>query len=165
MSLGFKELASVCEAIGDGRQSVLLRKAGLRESTAESVFERRSFYLLPTRYHEKKKSGSPEGFAVSLHVHVIQSGDLLEWSRIEKLLPLTAYDPKTLREHFDSRDEKLLHFAHIRAFRLEPVWHLPSSPTLSGCRSWFELPTPPTGLKETPVAETDTTRRTATLLS
>ena len=165
MNLGFKELASVCEAIAAGRQTVLLRKAGIRESTAESVFESRSFYLLPTQYHEKKKGGSPDGFAISLHVHVIQSGDLLEWSNIEKLLPLTAYDPKTIREHFDSRDEKLLHFAHIRASRLEPVWHLPASPALSGCRSWFDLPSPPSSLKEIPVPESDITRQTAKLLS
>ena len=165
MSLGFKELASVCEAIAAGRQSILLRKAGLRESTAESVFESRTFYLLPTRYHEKKKGASPEGFAIALHVHVIQSGDLLDWSQVEKLLPLTAYDPKTIREHFDSRDEKLLHFAHLRAFRLEPVWHLPSSPALSGCRSWFDLPNPPSSLREIPVPETDITRQTARLLS
>ena len=165
MSLGFKELASICEAIAAGRQSILLRKAGLRESTADSVFESRSFYLLPTQYHEKRKNWAQDGFAVSLRVHVIQSGDLLDWTAVERLLPLTAYDPKTIHEHFDSRDEKLLHFAHIRAFRLEPVWHLPSSPSLSGCRSWFELPAPPPGLKETPVAETDVTRRTAKLLS
>ena len=165
MSLGFKELASVCAAIGTGKQALLLRKAGLRESTADSVFTTRSFYLLPTQYHEKKKTESPEGFSISLHVQVIQSGDLLEWSNIEKLLPLTAYDPKTIREHFDSRDEKLLHFALIRAARLNPVWELASSPSLSGCRSWFELPHPPTGIRETPVPETEITRRTAQLLS
>ena len=165
MILGFKELASVCAAISAGKQAVLLRKAGLRESTADSVFAARSFYLLPTQYHEKKRAESPEGFPVSLHVHVIQSGDLLEWSNIEKLLPLTAYDPKTIREHFDSRDEKLLHFAHIRAFRLDPVWQLASSPSLSGCRSWFELPNPPAGIKETSVTETDIARQTARLLS
>ncbi len=165
MNLGFKELASVCEAIAAGRQSILLRKAGLRESTADSVFESRTFYLLPTRYHEKTKEGTPDGFAISLHLHVIQSGDLLEWPRIENLLPLTAYDPKTIREHFDSRNEKLLHFAHIRASRLEPVWHLPSSPALSGCRSWFDLPNPPSHLKEIPVPETDITRQTTRLLS
>ena len=165
MSLGFKELASVCDAVAAGRQSILLRKAGLRESTADSVFESRSFYLLPTRYHEKKKAGSSDGFTISLHVHIIQSGDLLEWSQIEKLVPLTSYDPKTIREHFDSRDEKLLHFAHIRALRLEPVWHLPTSPALSGCRSWFQLPTPPSGLREISVPETDITRETTRLLS
>ena len=165
MILGFKELASVCAAIWAGNQAILLRKAGLRESTADSVFAARSFYLLPTQYHEKKKAGAAAGFPISLHVHVIQSGDLLDWPDIEKLLPLTAYDPKTIREHFDSREEKLLHFAHIRASRLDPVWQLASSPSMSGCRSWFELPPAPAGLKETPVPETEITRQTARLLS
>jgi len=165
MSLGFKELASVCAAIGEGKQVLLLRKAGLRESTSESGFQVSSFHLLPTHYHEKKKSAHGDGFDVSLRVEVIRAGDLRDWSIIEKLAPLTAYDLKTLHEHFESRDEKLLHFALIRSFRLQPIWHLPSSPTLSGCRSWFELPAPPPGLKETPVAETDVTRRTAKLLS
>ena len=165
MSLGFKELASVCAAVAAGRQSILLRKAGLRESTAESGFQATSFYLLPTQYHEKKKSAHGEGFDVSLRVEVIRSGDLRDAALLEQLAPLTAYDPKTLRKHFDSRDEKLLHFALVLAFRLQPIWHLASSPALSGCRSWFELPAPPPGLKETPVAETDVTRRTAKLLS
>ncbi|NDC80844.1 MAG: DUF1802 family protein [Verrucomicrobia bacterium] len=164
MSLGFKELASVCQAIASGRQSLLLRKAGLRESTAESGFQTRHFYLLPTRYHEKKDKASGDGFQIRLRVEVIQSGDLLEWSGIEKLLPLTAYDPATLRQHFESRDQKLLHFAHIRAFLLQPEWHLPPSPSLSGCRSWFELPNPPAGLSETPIPATETSRRTAELL-
>ena len=151
MSLGFKELASVCVAIAAGKQTVLLRKAGLRESTTESGFQARSFHLLPTHYHEKKKSARGDGFNVSLRIEVIRSGDLRDGSVIEKLAPLTAYDPKTLREHFDSRDEKLLHYALVRAFRLQPLWHLPSAPELSGCRSWFELPAVPAGSRETPV--------------
>lgn len=164
MNWGFKELASVCEAIASGRQSILLRKAGLRESTSESGFQTRSFYLLPTHYHEKGKT-SGDGFYIRIRVEVVQSGDLFEWPTIEKVLSLTAYDPATIREHFESRDQKLLHFAHLRAFLLDPVWHLPASPALSGCRSWFELPSPPAGLKENPVAATETTRRTADLLS
>ena len=165
MTMGFKELASVCEAVATGRQSVLLRKAGLRESTAESGFQTKHFYLLPTQYHEKKGKVSGDGFHVRVRVEVIQSGDLLEWSSIEKLLPLTAYDLSTIREHFESRDQRLLHFAHIRAFLLDPEWHLPSSSALSGCRSWFELPNPPAGLKETPIPAAETSRRTAELLA
>ena len=164
MSSGFKELASVCAAIAAGKQAVLLRKAGLRESTAESGFQSGSFYLLPTHYHEKKKSAHGEGFDVSLRVEVVRSGDLRDWSIIEKLAPLTAYDPKTLREHFDSRDEKLLHFALIRSFQLQPVWHLASSADLSGCRSWFELPIVPSGIRETPVAADAVLQATQALL-
>ncbi|NBR97549.1 MAG: DUF1802 family protein, partial [Verrucomicrobia bacterium] len=44
---GFKELASVCHSIAQGQQTVLLRKAGIRESTHESAFQPKSFYLLP----------------------------------------------------------------------------------------------------------------------
>jgi len=151
MNFGFKELASVCTAVGAARQAVLLRKAGLRESTAESGFQASSFYLLPTHYHEKSRGASGDGFTVALRVEVIRAGDLRDWSVIEKLAPWTAYDSQTLRDHFGSRDEKLLHFALIRAFRLQPVWHLPPSPALSGCRSWFELPPAPAGIRESPV--------------
>ena len=162
---GFKELSSVCAAIAGGRQSVLLRKAGLRESTAESGFQTKSFYLLPTQYHEKGSKSAAADFSITLRVEIIRSGDLLEWAQIEKLLPLTAYDPATIREHFGSRDQKLLHFAHIRAFSLSPIWHLPHSGSLSGCRSWFELPPPPLGVKETPVPATDLSRKTEQVLS
>ena len=164
MSVGFKELASVCAAIDGGKQALLLRKAGLRESTAESGFQVSSFHLLPTHYHEKKKSAPANGFDVAVRVQVIRSGDLRKWPVIEKLAPLTAYDPKTLREHFDSRDEKLLHFALVRAFRLQPIWHLSSSPALSGCRSWFEVPTAPVGIKESPIPADTVLKATQALL-
>ena len=36
---GFKELASVCHSIAQGQQTVLLRKAGIRESTHDSAFQ------------------------------------------------------------------------------------------------------------------------------
>jgi len=165
MIQGFKELASVCTAISTGRQSVLLRKAGLRESTTESGFHTKSFYLLPTQYHEKGSKHSAPDFSVALRVEVIRSGDLLDWSQIAKLLPLTAYDPATIQEHFESRNEKLLHFALIRAFSLSPVWRLPHSPALAGCRSWFELPPPPSGMQESPVPTTEFFQKTGDLLS
>lgn len=164
MIFGFKELASVCAAIDGGKQALLLRKAGLRESTTESGFQARSFYLLPTHYHEKKKAAAHAGFEIALRVEVVRAGDLRDWSAVERLAPLTAYDPKALREHFDSRDEKLLHFALVKAFRLQPVWHLPSAPELSGCRSWFDLPTLPAGMKETPVPAEEVLQSTRALL-
>ena len=165
MIQGFKELASVCQAITQGRQTVLLRKAGIRESTHESAFQPKSFYLLPTHYHEKGTKSPSQEFPISLRVEVIRSGDLIHWAQIEKLLPFTAYDPQTIREHFDSRDEKLLHFAQIQSFTLSPVWNLPHSPALSGCRSWFELPPPPSNLTESPITKNETARQTAHLLS
>jgi hypothetical protein len=165
MIQGFKELASVCDAIASGRQSVLLRKAGIRETTSESGFGTNSFYLLPTHYHEKDAKGPTVDFQISVRVDVLRSGDLLDWSQIEKLLPFTAYNPRTIREHFDSRDQKLLHFALVRPFLLQPIWSLSSSSNLRGCRSWFDLPPPPSSIRESAIPETEQTRQTALLIS
>lgn len=165
MIQGFKELASVCQAIAAGRQTVLLRKAGLRESTSESGFSTPSFYLLPTHYHEKADKVVAPNFQITLRVELVRSGHLLAWSQIEKLLPLTAYDPTTIREHFDSRQEKLLHFALLRPFLLQPTWVLPSSQNLRGCRSWFILPPPPAPTVEAALPPTDSSRLTTQLLS
>lgn len=165
MIQGFKELASVCQAIATGQQSVLLRKAGIRETTSESGFGTKSFYLLPTHYHEKDAKGPTADFEISVRLDVLRSGDLLDWSQIEKLLPFTAYNPKTIREHFDSRDQMLLHFALVRPFVLQPIWSLRSSAELRGCRSWFDLPPPPSSIRESAIPETEQTRQTALLLS
>ena len=165
MIQGFKELASVCQAIATGQQWVLLRKAGIRETTSESGFGTKSFYLLPTHYHEKDAKGPTADFQISVRVDVLRSGDLLDWSQIEKLLPFTAYNPKTIREHFDSRDQKLLHFALIRPFLLQPMWVLPSSAELRGCRSWFDLPPPPSSILESAIPGTEQTHQTFHLLS
>jgi len=165
MIQGFKELASVCQAIATGQQSVLLRKAGIRETTSESGFGTKTFYLLPTHYHEKDAKGPTADFQISVRVNVLRSGDLLDWSQIEELLPFTAYNPKTIRAHFDSRDQKLLHFALVRPFLLNPIWSLPSSLGLRGCRSWFDLPPPPSSFRESVIPETEQTRQTALLLS
>ena len=164
MIQGFKELASVCQAIATGQQSVLFRKAGIRETTSESGFGTKSFYLLPTHYHEKDAQGPAADFQISVRVEVLRSGDLLDWSQIEKLLPFTAYNPQTLREHFISRDQKLLHFALVRPSLLQPVWVLPSSANLRGCRSWFDLPPPPSSIQESAIPETEPARQTALLL-
>jgi hypothetical protein len=42
---------------------------------------------------------------------------------------------------------------------------LPHSPSLSGCRSWFKLPSPPSTLTETPVPAMEAARQTTLLLS
>src|SRR5438445_10939324 len=52
-SIGFKEWAVVCEALGRGRQSIILRKGGIAEGRDGFSFKHKDFYLFPTWFHEQ----------------------------------------------------------------------------------------------------------------
>ena len=52
-SAGLKEWAIVCEAMGRGEQSVILRKGGLAEGRAGFAFRYAEFFLFPTFFHEQ----------------------------------------------------------------------------------------------------------------
>ena len=52
-SIGFKEWAIVCEALGEGRQNVILRKGGIAEGRDGFAFRHREFFLFPTFFHEQ----------------------------------------------------------------------------------------------------------------
>jgi hypothetical protein len=52
-SVGFKEWAIVCEALGRGAQSIILRKGGIAEGREGFSFRHREFFLFPTWFHEQ----------------------------------------------------------------------------------------------------------------
>ena len=60
-SVGFKEWAIVCQALGEGRQSVMLRKGGIAEGRDGFAFRHREFFLFPTFFHEQVGKSRPDG--------------------------------------------------------------------------------------------------------
>ena len=60
-SVGFKEWALVCEALGRGEQTIMLRKGGIAEGRDGFSFRHREFFLFPTFFHEQvaKVRGGP----------------------------------------------------------------------------------------------------------
>src|SRR5262245_66379313 len=52
MNTAFKEWAAICQALGQGRQSVLLRKGGIVEPGGAFRVEHREFLLFPTYLHQ-----------------------------------------------------------------------------------------------------------------
>ena len=55
--IAFKEWASVCDALLEGRQTIILRKGGISEGTAPGVFvpEHSEFWLYPTWVHQAEQ--------------------------------------------------------------------------------------------------------------
>jgi hypothetical protein len=52
-SVGFKEWAIVCEALGRGEQNIILRKGGIAEGREGFTFRHPEFFLFPTYFHEQ----------------------------------------------------------------------------------------------------------------
>src|SRR5207244_11867275 len=52
-SVGFKEWSLLCDALGRGRQSVILRKGGIAEGRGGFSFRHREFFLFRTFFHEQ----------------------------------------------------------------------------------------------------------------
>src|SRR5688572_22380068 len=64
---GFKEWALICEALGHGEQSVILRKGGIAEGRAGFRFAHPEFWLFPTLFHEQAaKLKVPPGTSLPL---------------------------------------------------------------------------------------------------
>lgn len=151
MSTAFKEWAIVCEALGSGRQSIILRKGGIAEGRAGFAFAHGEFFLFPTWFHEQvtKTTLPPETtLPDQLDEQIeIRYSATLEWTRLvtdssklDQLRDFHILDESVVRERFLYDDTQGLHVALVRIFRLDPPRRIPMEKKFGGCRSWVELP-------------------------
>jgi hypothetical protein len=150
-SVGFKEWALVCEALGTGRQSVLLRKGGIAEGRAGFGFRHSEFFLFPTFFHEQVvKVREPDAaipaqregeIEIRYFAKLEAQREIRSWSVAAALAPFHILQESVVRERFEYKGAGL-HAALVRVFRLEPSWVFADKPAYGGCRSWVNLPQP-----------------------
>ena len=151
-SIGFKEWSLVCDALGRGEQSVILRKGGLAEGRQGFSFRHREFFLFPTFFHEQvekvrngatfKKSENDREITISFYAKLEQALRIDSLEVAEALWPLHILKPEIVYERFDYRGNGL-NVAFLRVFRLEQPWILANEKRYGGCKSWLELPAAP----------------------
>lgn len=151
MSVGFKEWAVVCEAIGNGRQSVMLRKGGIAEGRDGFAFKHREFFLFPTWFHEQlEKTTLPVGTKLPPQLEgeiEIQYAVTLEWTclvtdstRLPALRPFHIFNESVIEERFRYDEVPGIHVGFVRGFRLVSPRRLAMQKSFGGCRSWLDLP-------------------------
>ena len=159
-SVGFKEWALVCEALGCGEQTVLLRKGGLAEGRDGFGFRHSEFFLFPTFFHEqiekvridgaeipKAREGEVE---IRYFAKLEAQNEITSWPIAAALAPFHILLESVVRERFDYKQAGL-HVALVRVFRLKPSWIFLDAPAYGGCRSWVKLPEPPAETRLEPV--------------
>ncbi len=160
-SVAFKEWALVCEALGRGAQSIVLRKGGIAEGRAGFAFRHQEFFLFPTFFHEqleKTRLGEadlPARRENEIELRFLAKLEIVKWitsrETADSLQSLHVLKPEVVRERFQYDDPPGLHVAFVRIFRLQPAWVLVEKKSFGGCRSWVDLPEPPSGLSFHPV--------------
>ncbi len=153
-SIGFKEWALVCDALGSGRQSVIIRKGGIAEGRDGFAFRHREFYLFPTFFHEQvervrldrpalPEPPGDEVVEIRYFARVEEARLMTRWEEVRALAPLHILAESVVRERFEYAETPGVHVAFVEVFRLDPVWRFPDAKAYGGCRSWVPLPEPP----------------------
>lgn len=161
--IGFKEWQVVCDALAEGRQSVILRKGGIHEGREGFSFAHEHFYLFPTRFHateEQVRVKKPlkllpewqvgDEISITHRVEVEWAHTLTDWQEVMALQEQHIYTEQTVRDRFDWQGKGMttgsIHVAKVRVIPLTKTWVFPYEARYGGCRSWVTLDQPPKGI-------------------
>jgi hypothetical protein len=166
MTIGFKEWTFVCDALGSGAQSIIIRKGGIAEGRAGFRFQHPEFLLFPTLFHEQvTKLKLPAGTSlppqradgqheVTLLARVAWTQDVHDLAVLGRLAPFHVWQDSEIEKRFRYEEEKGkpgVSVAFVRIEKLISPFVFPDSPKYGGCRSWIQLPPLPDGIRTTPV--------------
>lgn len=151
MSIGFKEWTLICDALGSGKQSIILRKGGIAEGRAGFRFQHDDFLLFPTLFHEQVAKlklpaetplpASVEGQSeIKFRVLVEWTQDVTDWEIVKRLAPFHLWQESEVEKRFRQDANPAVSLAFVRVERLSEPFVFADSPRYGGCRSWVQLP-------------------------
>ena len=175
MSIAFKEWAVICDTLGSGGQSIILRKGGIHEGRDGFSFKHADFFLFPTLFHEQIArtrlpastpipAGPPGEFGIAYFARLEWAATITSLEIALALTPFHVWNEEVVRERFEYDEAPGLHLAFLRVFRCEPRWVFPDDPKYGGCRSWVTIPDAPRTMKLLPsLTDEEHDRRSAAL--
>ncbi len=157
LSIAFKEWAVICEALAEGRQSLILRKGGISEDGGVFRPEHSEFLLYPTYFHEHR-AGIKPAFLPLLEradaakpaagtvrfTHFVRVESVSHIAKLDDALTLDslyAWTPDVVTQRFHYRTPGLF-VLNVRVFRLARPVEVTERPEYAGCKTWVTLDTP-----------------------
>lgn len=152
LQIALKEWATVCSALSDGRQIILLRKGGIYESGGEFEIEHRQFLLFPTYLHQNAEmlkeperaglravSSEPEKIEIAMAGDITDIIPMKSRATMDRLADQHIWSPRLIDMRFNYRPENPLYLLLVRAFRLSRAVSIQNTPAYAGCKSWVPL--------------------------
>jgi hypothetical protein len=175
-AVGFKEWSLVCDALGAGRQSVVIRKGGIAEGRGGFQWQAQEFWLFPTHFHEQARqvnwsptprelqpSHAIDEIAIRLRARIEFTTQVTVWKQAEALAPMHVWKEEVIRERFGYGPIAGVSLAFVRVFRLPEPWILKPHSSFGGCRSWLDLPDRRIATLEPVLSDSDHAARRAQL--
>ena len=156
MLAALKEWDVVCEALGSGRQVVVIRKGGIAEGKDGLRFEHEEFVLLPTFFHQQSERVVPEAdFAARQEdwegergLVEVRHAATLVWHKLVtdravfgRLQAFHILTPEEVETRFVQKPAPGVQVALLRVYRLDPPRRVAWQKSFGGCRSWAEMDT------------------------
>jgi hypothetical protein len=157
--IAFKEWAVICDALGSGRQTLILRKGGIHEGRDGFRVAHPEFWLFPTYLHESEGSErvieaargdlarvsadrpEPGWLRIGLYAVVTDVHEVRDQTTLPRLAGTHIWSERSVDEKFHYRQPGLFALT-VRIYRREEPLLIPESPHFAGCRSWVDLPQP-----------------------
>jgi hypothetical protein len=152
LQVALKEWASVCAALGEGRQIILLRKGGILEAIGGFELEHPQFLLFPTYLHQKTELLKPEWrdrveprMEEPGEIQLSLAGVVSDIVKVESREQATAiaalhvWAEALIDMRFNYRPKNPLYLLLVRAYRLPRPATIVNTPEYAGCKSWVPL--------------------------
>jgi hypothetical protein len=152
LQIGLKEWDSVCTALQEGRQIVLLRKGGISEHAGQFTVEHAQFLLFPTFLHQKKlmlkpaaQAGFQERSTEPDEIHLSTAGIVTDIIQLQTRQQMDLIDDThiwtapLIDMRFNYRPENPLYLMLVRAYRMAKPVDIHNTPAYAGCKSWVPL--------------------------
>jgi hypothetical protein len=147
--IALKEWSGVCRALGDGRQTILLRKGGIAEENGVFRPEYPTFWLYPTHLHQEQQGlrdcAPDESRKVPPGSVLLESfADVEGFWWVDQIQVVNAlsefhiWTEETVSKRFHYREPGLWVLS-VRVYRWELGRVLPELPEYEGCKSWVPL--------------------------
>jgi len=155
LNVALKEWASVCSALQEARQIILLRKGGILEAIGGFELEHPQFFLFPTHLHqnaqmlkepERKRlvvlKEEPSEILISSAATVTDIIRLCDRAQMDRLNSEHIWTAPLIDMRFSYRPQNPLYLLLLRVYRLSEPITIQNTPDYAGCKSWVPLEAP-----------------------
>ena len=149
--IALKEWDTQCQALTQGRLSLIVRKGGIMETHDGFEVEHRRFLLYPTFLHQNPAELRPEfqpllrpdpapgTLTLPALAEVVGVWKVEELKLVLKLEPYQALTAQAIERRFHYRNRPWLHAMLLSVQPLTPPLQLAETPEMLGCLSWVPL--------------------------